>query len=273
MIQIPMHSRGAFDCGTLPAVNTQRPSSTYSADNILSVNTPKRSGPSAGSICPQSARQPVFSQAPPPQTISQPGFSPSASAGGKCARAVPALQKTVQKGQKVSIGGSGDLSRIHACFGWNVTDHRCDVDVSAFLLDGTGKVIGDSWFIFYGQPESPDKSTRLMSTASDDREIIAVNLSRLSPAVRKIVFVMTIHEALDMRLHFGMLKDAYIRILNPADNRELVSFRLTDYYTNIISMMIGEIYQHNGMWKFSAIGNGIARDLAGLCAFYGVEVC
>ena len=259
MIQIPMHSRGAFDSGTLPTVNTLRSSSTYSADTILSVNTQKRSAASARPVRSQSARQP--------------GFSPAAPPAAKSVRSIPALQKTVQKGQKISIGSNGGLSHIHACFGWNVTDNRCDVDVSAFLLDGAGKVIGDSWFVFYGQTESPDGSTRLVDTASGDREIIAVNLSRLNPAVRKIVFVMTIHEALTLRLHFGMLKDAYIRVLNPADGHELVSFRLTDYYTNVISMMIGEIYQHNGMWKFSAIGNGIAKDLAGLCAFYGVEVC
>jgi tellurium resistance protein TerD len=69
-----------------------------------------------------------------------------------------------------------------------------------------------------------------------------------------------------------MLKDAYIRIINSADNSELVSFRMSEYYSNITSMIIGEIYQHNGSWKFSAVGNGLARDLAGLCGFYGVQV-
>lgn len=37
-------------------------------------------------------------------------------------------------------------------------------------------------------------------------------------------------------------------------------------------MMIGEIYKHNNIWKFNAIGNGVAKDLAGLCALYGVQV-
>jgi tellurium resistance protein TerD len=37
-------------------------------------------------------------------------------------------------------------------------------------------------------------------------------------------------------------------------------------------MMIGELYLHNGAWKFNAIGNGVAKDLAGLCSLYGVQV-
>ena len=68
-----------------------------------------------------------------------------------------------------------------------------------------------------------------------------------------------------------MLEDAYIRILDNT-GKELVSFLMSDYYSNVISMMIGEIYIHNGIWKFSAIGNGVARDLEGLCNLYGVEV-
>ena len=47
---------------------------------------------------------------------------------------------------------------------------------------------------------------------------------------------------------------------------------MTDYYSNVISMMIGEVYQHNGTWKFNAVGNGVAKDLMGLCELYGVQV-
>ena len=69
-----------------------------------------------------------------------------------------------------------------------------------------------------------------------------------------------------------MIKDAYLRILDAGTEAELVSFRMDEYYSNVISMMIGEVYLHNGIWKFNAIGNGVAKDLAGLCGLYGVEV-
>ena len=86
------------------------------------------------------------------------------------------------------------------------------------------------------------------------------------------VFVLTINEALEKHLSFSMVKDAYIRIINADNNSELVSFKMDEYYSNVISMMIGELYIHNGMWKFNAVGNGVARDLAGLCELYGVRV-
>ena len=47
-------------------------------------------------------------------------------------------------------------------------------------------------------------------------------------SVKKIVFVLTIHEALEKKLHFGMLQDAYIRILNADSKEEAVSFKMTD---------------------------------------------
>ena len=68
-----------------------------------------------------------------------------------------------------------------------------------------------------------------------------------------------------------MVRDAYIRLLEPGSGRELYSFLLTDYYANVVSMMLGEIYLYNNTWKFNAIGNGVARDLAGLCELYGVQ--
>lgn len=145
------------------------------------------------------------------------------------------------------------------------------MDVSAFLLNNTGKVIGDSWFVFYGQETSPDGSTAFGAGQEENHEIISVDFNRLNPAVSRIVFVLTINEALEKHLNFSMLRDAYIKITDTYDT-ELVSFKMDEYYSNVTSMMIGEVYRHNGIWKFNAIGNGVTRDLAGLCELYGVQV-
>ena len=181
-----------------------------------------------------------------------------------------AVISSVLKGQKISLGSS--LTGITARLGWKTKNTRCDINVSAFLLGADGKVPGDDWFVFYGQTKSPDGSTVFEMDGVTDREVIRVDLSKLASSVQKIVFVLTINEAAEKGLHFGMLKDAYIRILDHRDQTELVSFSMTDYYTNVISMMIGELYQHNGNWKFHGVGNGVAKDLAGLCGLYGVQV-
>ena len=69
-----------------------------------------------------------------------------------------------------------------------------------------------------------------------------------------------------------MVANAYVRVVNKATGSELARFNLTDYYANVTSMVVGELYRHNGAWKFNPVGDGVAKDLAGLCAMYGVNV-
>ncbi|MBQ1688519.1 MAG: TerD family protein [Lachnospiraceae bacterium] len=185
---------------------------------------------------------------------------------------IPELQRPVQKGQRVDLFAGNMTNKISACLGWNVSNLACDVDVSAFLLGANGKVIGDDWFVFYGQPESPDGSTVFSANSNTDRQSISIDLNQLHTEVTKIVFVLTINEALEKHLNFSMLKDAYLRILDQNTGNELVSFMMDEYYDNVNSMMIGELYRHNGTWKFNAIGNGVTKDLEGLCELYGVQV-
>ena len=184
---------------------------------------------------------------------------------------LPALSKRVSKGQKVPLTFSSNKIKVN--FGWNVNNSACDVDVSAFLLAGNGKVVGDDFFVFYGQESSPERSVLFKNVEEANvLQIFDIDTSILNPAVQKIVFVMTINDAIEKALNFGMLKDAYIQIVDPVTNTETASFLVEEYYNNINSMMMGEIYLHNGAWKFNAIGNGVNKDLAGLCEFYGVQV-
>lgn len=188
------------------------------------------------------------------------------------ARPMPQLLRTVQKGQKTVLGAFGQIGPIKACLGWRTLNAACDVDVSAFLLDDTGKVPGDSWFVFYGQEKSPDNSTVFLIDQGADTESISIDLTKLDPSISKIVFVLTIDRAFEKHLDLGMIEDAYIRLIDPLSDREIVSFKIDGYCPNVISMMIGEIYRHKGSWRFNAIGNGVVKDLAGLCRSYGVQV-
>lgn len=194
------------------------------------------------------------------------------NASTPASKPLPPLVHMVQKGQKTPLENSGKLTSIKACLGWNVKNPACDVDVSAFLLGSSGKVIGDSWFVFYGQTESPDHSTVFHADGGADREIISVDFTRLDPSVARIVFVLTINEAFEKNLNFSMIQDAYIQLFDGSTNQEIVSYYIEEYYPNVTSMTIGELYLHNGKWKFNPVGNGVHHDLAGQCAIYGVEI-
>ncbi len=99
-----------------------------------------------------------------------------------------------------------------------------------------------------------------------------MDLGRLDPQVQKIVFVLTIDQAFSKNLHFGMLKDAYLRLLDER-GQVLLSYQPEEYYPTVTSMTLGELYRHKGQWKFNPVGNGVHQDLAGQCAIYGVELC
>lgn len=271
MIQIAMKSNGSMNRDSLLSMNRTHIQGTFSAQNITGLNRP-----------PGAQMHPANTQATTCRPAQEVPYRPAqeaprrpaqaAPATAPPARKLPAFQKPMQKGQKAPLHSSGTNPGIlTACFGWNTLNAQCDIDVSAFLLGADNNVIGDSWFVFYGQPQSPDKSCQFKTGGDLDRETITIDFRKLHAGVKKIVFVLTINEAFAKKLHFGMVKDAYIRILD-VQGSECASFQMSEYYSNVISMMIGEIYQYNGNWKFNAVGNGVAKDLAGLCALYGVEV-
>ena len=274
MINIAMNTTGAVDRNTLSGINNAYTQGAVNAQTIESLNRRQGRGNTTVPIqagSPAAAPRTVSPDSQPPTRIPTPApQTPNVPAPVQ--KQIPPLAKPVQKGQKTALSSGKPLTAIHARFGWNTVNPACDVDVSAFLLNGEGKVPGDSWFVFYGQTDSPDGSTVFRTDDSTDREVISIDFGKLSPDVKKIVFVLTINDAFEKKLNFSMMKDAYIRIMDTDDRTELTSFQMTEYYSNVISMMIGEVYLHNGAWKFNAIGNGVARDLAGLCALYGVEV-
>ena len=174
----------------------------------------------------------------------------------------------LKKGQKIAIP---DSRNIKIALGWDILDSRCELDASAFMLGGNGRVINDEWFIFYGQNTSPDGSVKYMTVQDNDDAVIDIDLTRVNPLVQKIVFSVTIYEAVEKRLNFGMTENIYARIID-SGNRETARFELDECYSNVTAMVLGELYKYNGKWKFNAVGSGVARDLAGFCAMYGVNI-
>lgn len=248
-----------------------------SADSLLSLNGGSQPAPQPAPVAQPQITQPQMTQpqitqpqiTQPVQPVMQPAPAPKQRPSGTGVH--------LKKGQKIALAQPGEnLSVIEVRLGWDVTNGACDLDASAFMLGQDMKVIGDEWFVFYGQTVSPDTSITHSGDSDGsgvgDDEIITINVQKIDPRVQKIPFVVTINEALTQGLNFSMVANAYVRVVNAATNTEIAKFQLTDYYANVTSMVVGELYKHNGQWKFNAIGDGVAQDLAGLCAMYGVNV-
>lgn len=180
----------------------------------------------------------------------------------KCSSAV------LRRGQKIKLSDN----RLKFYFGWNVKNPECDLDGSAFMLDSSGKVISDEWFIFYGNPQSPDKSLSYRPYQQNNGAEIDINTSEINPKVQKIVMSVTIYEAFEKNLNFGMTENIYVRIAESSRNSEIARFDIDDCFSSITALVIGEFYRYNNEWRFSAVGSGVKRDLAGFCRMYGVNL-
>jgi tellurium resistance protein TerD len=188
---------------------------------------------------------------------------------------------SLAKGANVSLSKeSPGLKKILAGLGWEnrTTDGAdFDLDASVFLLKSDGTVRNDNDFIFYNNLKSTDGSVEhtgdnTTGEGDGDDEVIKVNLEALPSDVEKIAFTVTIHEADSRRQNFGQVNNAFIRIVNDSNGTEIARFDLSEDYSTETAMIFGEIYRHNGEWKFKAIGQGFNGGLAPLAKNYGVNI-
>ncbi|MDR1872544.1 MAG: TerD family protein [Deltaproteobacteria bacterium] len=184
------------------------------------------------------------------------------------------------KGANISLTGEvPGLKSVFVGLGWDARESvgaDFDLDASVFLLDATGKVRRDEDFIFYGNLTSPDKSVEhtgdnLTGGGEGDDEVLKVNLEKVPNEIQKLVFVVTIYEATQRGQNFGMVSNAFIRIVNQLDNREIARFDLTEDLSVETAMIFGEIYRHQQDWKFRAVGQGYSGGLLALCQKFGVD--
>lgn len=188
----------------------------------------------------------------------------------------------------LSKGGNVNLSKtapsmvhVDLGLGWNprATDGKAfDLDAVAFLLNAEGKVTRDTDFIFFNQKQSECGSVthngdNRTGEGEGDDETLSVDISKVPANIEKIVFAVTIHEGQANGQTFGQVDKAYIRVINKDNNdEELARFDLSEDGSVEVAMIFGELYRHNGEWKFKAVGQGFAGGLGPLAASYGVAV-
>ncbi|NMY38734.1 MULTISPECIES: TerD family protein [Pseudomonas] len=188
---------------------------------------------------------------------------------------------SLSKGGNVSLTKEAPgLTEVVVGLGWDprVTDgSEFDLDASVFIVGENGKVLNDGSFVFYNNKTSPDgnvvhQGDNRSGAGEGDDEQVNVNLSGFAPETKKLVFAVTIHEADARKQSFGQVSNAYIRVLNKADGKEIARYDLSEDASTETAMVFGELYSHNGEWKFKAIGQGFAGGLAPLASSYGVNL-
>lgn len=180
------------------------------------------------------------------------------------------------KGQKVDLTkGNPGLTKIQVGLGWDVkAGNGADFDLDAVALCLTNdKLVDKSDMVFYGNLAHSSGAIKhsgdnLTGVGEGVDEAINIDLSKVPDSINKIVFVVSIYQANARRQNFGQVNNAFIQLVNSESNENLVKFDLSEDYSVETSMILGEIYRHNGEWKFNAKDEGIEGELGDVRAKY-----
>ena len=162
-----------------------------------------------------------------------------------------------------------NLEKIMIGLGWEMkSSNVLDLDVSMFMIGKNGKLISDEYLIFYNNLKSPDGSAQHLGDnrtgdGDGDDEMILVNLATINPEVTELILAVTIHEAESRRHHFGLLKEAYIRIVDVKTDRQILIYDLDEEFPNDTDVEFGRLVKQNNEWSFVASGTGNCEGLQG----------
>lgn len=188
----------------------------------------------------------------------------------------------LKKSQGVSLKKDDGTSLKHVIvgMGWDVNRYdgggKFDLDVAAFMTAANGKVRSEKDFIFFNNPDDADGSVhhtgdnRTGAGDGDDEQIL-VDLEKVPADIVKISFTCTIYDAEARKQTFGAVENAYIKVYDADTNEEQVNFDLTEDKDCETAIVVGELYRHDGAWKFKAIGEGFSGGLDALCHNFGID--
>ncbi|MCK5880286.1 MAG: TerD family protein [Sinobacterium sp.] len=188
---------------------------------------------------------------------------------------------SLSKGGNVNLSKEAPgLSHIKIGLGWDAraTDGAAfDLDAVGFLLKDDGKILSDNSFIFYNNKTSECGSIvhlgdNKTGDGEGDDEAITVDLAKVPAEISKFIVAVTIHDAETRNQNFGQVSNAFVRVINDSDNKEIARYDLSEDASVETAMVFGELYRNGNDWKFRAVGQGFAGGLGPLASSYGVSV-
>ncbi|MBQ7479764.1 MAG: TerD family protein [Selenomonadaceae bacterium] len=192
----------------------------------------------------------------------------------------------LQKGQKVNLKKDNGqaLGKVMIGLGWDPMEQKSggflssifgskndniDCDASVIMLQN-GKLLAQNDLVYFGNLQHSSGAVRhmgdnLTGEGDGDDEQVFVDLDAVPADYDKLVFVVNIYKAESRKQHFGMIKNAFIRIVDDKGT-EFCRYDLSEKYDGMTAMIFGEIYRYKGEWKFNAIGQATKDGDLGLLA-------
>lgn len=183
---------------------------------------------------------------------------------------------SLQKGQKIDLQkkDGSQLTNILVGLGWKEAKQSggllgmfkqkvdVDIDASVIMVGADGKIPSKEEVIFFNHKDHPtacvhhcgDNLVGGKMGGMDDSEQVLVDLTRVPQNIDRIIFVVNIYDCVKRKQHFGMVENAYIRIVDKGADETIASYNLTEDYSGKTSLIVGEIYRNANTWKFNAMG-------------------
>lgn len=177
----------------------------------------------------------------------------------------------LSKGERVNLTKDNPtLSKLIIGGGWDLNKEKSgksfDLDLSAYLVDAAGKLNGLGNVVYFGAKKHSSGSVELdkdnlTGEGLGDDEKIFIDLAKIPPAINEVNFAINIYQAAEKAQNFGMVDNAFIRVVNAADNAQLIKYNLSEDYSTCTGVLAGAIYRADGGWKFKAIGEKVSGSI------------
>ena len=182
----------------------------------------------------------------------------------------------LSKGQKIDLTKTNPgLKKVIVGLGWDINKYDggndFDLDAMAFMTNASVKCPRETCFVSVFIPEAKQNDgtyafengvaihsgdNRTGNGEGDDERII-VDLTKIPSDIERIEFAINIWSG----QNFGQVENAFIRAVD-ARGKEILRYDLSHdaSFDGKCSMIFGELYRHNGNWKFRAVGTPCATD-------------
>ena len=169
----------------------------------------------------------------------------------------------LMRGQKIKLADLTPALQLRAGIG--ASSPALSFDISCFGVDGNGKLSDDRYFVFFNQRTSPEGALRMVGSQSGDAETFEIDLSKLPASIQRLVFVLTVDGAGEMK----SLASGYFRL--EANGSEVARFPFagSDFGAEK-AVMVAEVYKKE-VWRVAAVGQGFAGGLDAVLKHFGGE--
>lgn len=191
----------------------------------------------------------------------------------------------LKKGQRISLTKDNPgLKQIMCGLGWDVApksggffggNKQFDLDSSVICLNADKKLSDLKDLIYFGNLRHSSSAIahqgdNLTGAGEGDDEVINIDLPLIPPNISHLVFTINIYKCDQRRQDFSMVENAFVRLVDRANNKELARYDLSgSEYRGMTGMVLAEVYRHNDEWKMAALGNGFkVSTLADIAKIY-----